>query len=226
MSPTTLKSIGAPDSRESLIAAACDAFARDGFEGASIDAIARRCGVNKAMIYYHFQNKLALYLEIVRAGFAAIGDRVEIIVKSRSNAEEKLVAFIAAVTAETDQRPYLAPVMTREMADGARRLDPTTLREMHRVFLGLRQVLAQGLREGVFREVDPFFAFQSVISPIIYFRTTQPLRAAMSHNNIVEGAEPLDRDLFLAHHTSTVCRALATDALTARRNEPRARKSR
>ena len=36
-------------------------FAARGFDGVSVDDIARDAGVNKAMIYYHFADKLALY---------------------------------------------------------------------------------------------------------------------------------------------------------------------
>jgi len=63
------------DSRDALLAAATDEFALKGFAGASVDTIAGRAGVNKAMIYYHFKSKERLYLEILRGVFISMGAR-------------------------------------------------------------------------------------------------------------------------------------------------------
>lgn len=42
-------------------------FAAHGFDGTSVDAIARAAGVNKALIYYHFKNKADLILTLLRS---------------------------------------------------------------------------------------------------------------------------------------------------------------
>ncbi|MFN2441829.1 MAG: TetR/AcrR family transcriptional regulator, partial [Thermoanaerobaculia bacterium] len=42
-----------PTPRERILAAAGDIFARSGYDGARVDEIATRAGVNKAMVYYH-----------------------------------------------------------------------------------------------------------------------------------------------------------------------------
>ena len=44
-------------------------FAARGFDGAKVDRIAARARVNKAMLYYHFKNKAALYREILGEQF-------------------------------------------------------------------------------------------------------------------------------------------------------------
>ena len=41
-------------------------FMRDGFEGASVDAIAREAGVSKATLYSYFADKKLLFLEVGR----------------------------------------------------------------------------------------------------------------------------------------------------------------
>ncbi|MBV9582859.1 MAG: TetR/AcrR family transcriptional regulator [Chloroflexi bacterium] len=46
--------------RARILSAARKEFARSGYAGARIDAIARRAGVNKSLIFYYFQNKDAL----------------------------------------------------------------------------------------------------------------------------------------------------------------------
>src|SRR5262249_43061511 len=48
------------------MAAAIDCFARYGYQGTSIDRIARDAGVTKGAVYYHFRDKEDLLFEAVR----------------------------------------------------------------------------------------------------------------------------------------------------------------
>jgi TetR/AcrR family transcriptional regulator len=53
-------------SRQAILMAAEEIFARDGFSGARIDAIAERAGYNKSLIFHHFGDKLGLYQAVVQ----------------------------------------------------------------------------------------------------------------------------------------------------------------
>jgi AcrR family transcriptional regulator len=205
----------AADSREALLAAATDEFALHGFDGTSVDTIARRAGVNKAMIYYHFKSKERLYLEVLGGVFTAIGDRTEAIARSQASAPEKAAAFLRAISAEADANPYLPVMMMREVAEGARRLDAPTLRLMSRIFFSLQPILEQGVREGVFRPTHPVLAYFSFISPIFFFRAARPVRAAMEHHKILQGVEHIDDEVFLEHVTTNLLHALAADPAPA-----------
>src|SRR5262245_45966467 len=50
--------------RQRLLEAALDAFARDGFRGATIERICRRAGANIAAAHYHFGDKRRLYAAV------------------------------------------------------------------------------------------------------------------------------------------------------------------
>lgn len=56
----------AEPSRKQLMAAAVDHFARLGYQGTSIDRIAREVGVTKGAVYYHFRDKEELLFEAVK----------------------------------------------------------------------------------------------------------------------------------------------------------------
>jgi TetR/AcrR family transcriptional regulator, mexJK operon transcriptional repressor len=49
-------------------------FLRDGFEGASVDEIAREAGVSKATLYSYFPDKRVLFLEVARRECCAQAD--------------------------------------------------------------------------------------------------------------------------------------------------------
>ncbi len=52
--------------RERVLAAALDLFAENGVHGTSLTMIADRMGVSKAAIYYQFQSKEDIVLEVIR----------------------------------------------------------------------------------------------------------------------------------------------------------------
>ena len=69
-------------SPDRILAAAALEFAERGFAGARVDRIARRARVNKAMIYYHFKSKRALYGALLREMFTLVGNRLHQIASS------------------------------------------------------------------------------------------------------------------------------------------------
>jgi AcrR family transcriptional regulator len=58
--------------RDKIIKAASRAFARDGYEGASIRAIVAEADVNQAAINYHFGSKEGLYRAVLQAALRAL----------------------------------------------------------------------------------------------------------------------------------------------------------
>lgn len=53
------------DSRQRILDAALDVFYEAGFDGARVDMIAKRAGVNQALIYYYFKSKEELFTELI-----------------------------------------------------------------------------------------------------------------------------------------------------------------
>jgi len=52
--------------REKILDTATKIFARKGFDGARVDEIAQKAGVNKALIYYYFKSKEEILEEIMK----------------------------------------------------------------------------------------------------------------------------------------------------------------
>ncbi len=60
-----------PDRPTALLRAAEEVFCERGFAGGSAGAIAKRAGVNKALIFYHFGTKEGLFDQVVQRYYAA-----------------------------------------------------------------------------------------------------------------------------------------------------------
>jgi len=162
-----LKKTTTSTTRDSVFGSAAALFASRGFDGVSMDDIARGAGVNKAMIYYHFADKLALYRSIVSDGLHTMSDIVAAIAASDDEPQRKLDRFIDAFVRMTESRPWMPAMMLREIAEGAPRLDPSTMAHMRGVVGGFVAILKQGQASGAFRAVHPVLAYESIVGPII-----------------------------------------------------------
>jgi AcrR family transcriptional regulator len=185
------------DSRAAIFRAAAQEFAERGYEAAGTDRIAARARVNKAMLYYHFGSKAALYAEIVRDMVSAVGARVRLIADGPGSAEQKLDAWISALVEEAAARPWFPPVMLRELAARAPHFDATTFHMMNAVLAGVTDVITQGKREGAFRDVDPLLAHLTIMPPILIFFARQRVLAGRKLRGGL--AEPRHLDQFVRH---------------------------
>lgn len=62
---------------EQVLAGAREVFLRDGFEGASVDEIAKVSGVSKATLYSYFNDKRRLFQEVIQAECDRMSGEIE-----------------------------------------------------------------------------------------------------------------------------------------------------
>ncbi|MCH7232437.1 TetR/AcrR family transcriptional regulator [Glycomyces sp. L485] len=71
---------GRPDKREAMIRAATRVFGREGYERASVDAIAAEAGVSKKTIYNHFADKAELFRTAALEGVRDVSEHISILI--------------------------------------------------------------------------------------------------------------------------------------------------
>ena len=183
MSAARKNAAAAVSTRDAVFDAAADAVFRSGFDGVSMDDIARDAGVNKAMIYYHFADKLALYRAIVGDGLSRWARPSTASPPPADTPADKLDRFIETFVRMTETRPWMPAMMLREIAEGAPRLDPDTMAHMRGVIGSFAAILKQGQEAGVFRRVHPILAYESVIGPIIINAARERVAAQPARKN-------------------------------------------
>ena len=156
-----------PDTREAIFQAAAIAFSSRGFAGVVVDDIAAQAQVNKAMIYYHFADKLALYRAVVGDMLATLAASAATIADSDRTPQDKLNRFIENFVTQADARPWFPTMMLREISEGAPHLDLDTFALMKSVFLAFGRILNEGAAAGTFRPVHPVLAYTSILGPLL-----------------------------------------------------------
>jgi AcrR family transcriptional regulator len=167
--------------RDRLIAAAALEFATRGFDGAKVDRIAARARINKAMLYYHFDGKAALYRDILRDMFGAVGASVAEVRKAGGSPEDQIRHFIRAVAREALTRPNFPAIWLREIAEGGRHIDASIAILMRRILDTLVDILAEGRAAGVFVEAHPLVTQMGIVAPLLLFAASAPLRERFGH---------------------------------------------
>jgi AcrR family transcriptional regulator len=198
------------DTREDVFLAAAELFSARGFDGVGVDDIAHAARLNKAMIYYHFEDKLALYKAVVRDMLRSVGTLVAEIADRPAPADQRLAAFIASFVQMADQRPWFPPLMLREISEGAPRLDPETLALMKTVFLAFGRILADGRQAGLFRPINPVMAYMSIIGPILLNAARERAAARPGRIELPMFAEVPHAEL-VAHMQQAALRLLALE---------------
>ena len=148
-----------PDaSRRQLVEIAIDCFALHGFQGTSIDRIARSAGVTKGALYYHFKDKEDLLLEAVKDRIGEFEVQVRDAVAASDDTHERLKRVIDAcfVTATaSNHRRFIITLMV-EALDTNPRLSEQFRKVLRRMRGFLADVVADGQRRGVMRaDVQP-----------------------------------------------------------------------
>jgi AcrR family transcriptional regulator len=201
---------GVSSTRDALLAAATELFAERGYEGVPVRAVAKKAGVNQAMISYHFGGKRQLYREIVRATFAEIVARVEALGESPRPALELLREFVATLGEEaTRQHPHFPTMFLREVLTGGKHLEPGMIEMPLRVMTTVQKIVERGVREGALRPVDPVLTHMSMVGSLIFFFATESFRnrvLARRH----PGVKPPDPAAYVKHIQELVTHGLAT----------------
>jgi TetR/AcrR family transcriptional regulator len=194
-------------SRARLLTAAAAEFAARGFAGANVDRIARAARVNKAMIYYHFTSKAALYREILRDMFEAVARRVADAARASSDPAEKVRAFVEAIAIEAEARPHFPPIWFREIAENGAHLDGVTVSHMSRILGALNGILREGAETGRFQPANTLLVHAGIVGPLLLYFASDQLRRRLARGGIPLAAS-VSRDEVVAHVQSLALIAL------------------
>jgi TetR/AcrR family transcriptional regulator len=185
-----LGSRGRPEqSRTAILQAAMREFSREGVAGARIDAIARSARVNKALLYYYFKDKEALYSAVLDQVFGGLASAVKAAFALKVSPKEKVLAYVRAHFDYVAAHPLYPRIVQGEMMssgrNGSSQLD-RIVKQYFRPLAGqLSRVLSEGIAAGDFRPVDPMQVVPSMIAVIVFYFINAPAMHSMT------GIDPL-----------------------------------
>src|ERR1700756_1300433 len=181
---TRLGTRGKPEeSRAAILKAAVGEFAREGVAGARTDAIARSARVNKALLYYYFKDKEALYDAVLDEVFSGVRVAVGRALAQPLPPRERLATYVGAhFDYIASHAPYHRIVNAEFLRAGR---DPARMQRVAQqyfrpIFSKLAALLKEGAESGDFRRVNPAHFVPSMISVIAFYFTTAPIMSVLT----------------------------------------------
>jgi TetR/AcrR family transcriptional regulator len=157
---------GGQERRHHLIEEAIRAFGRDGYQGASLDAIATACGVRKQTLLYYFPTKEALLEACLAAAGVRLAETLNDALAGKETYWDRAEAVIHAVFQLAGEWPEF-PMFVRE----AGRLGPEAFERFAGVLDPLRQraiaFLETGMKEGQIRRQDPAMLLFTLYTAVV-----------------------------------------------------------
>ena len=142
---------------DQLLDAAQAVFAQDGLKAASLRAIARRAGCDPALIYYHFENKEALFAALLRRRFPGMLREMEALANpedARSTCE-RLWEVLLIYHRHLSDDPGIRSMIRGEIVQGTEGLAGHIEAQVFPILGSVRRILDQGMARGDLRAELP-----------------------------------------------------------------------
>lgn len=156
------------EKKEQILEAAEELFARKGFEGTSVRELAKKAGINIAMISYYFGSKEKLFESLVeyRSGF--VREKLQVLTRDESqDPMTKIEQMIDLYVERIVSHNRFSRILHRELSLQQRS-------EMHdaiadillRNLQEIRKIIHQGQRKKIFRTSDAELVIATIIGTL------------------------------------------------------------
>lgn len=175
-------------SRAAILAAAERLFAGCGVDGTRTETIAAEAGVNKALLYYYFKSKDALYEAVLESHARGFYQRAVSVLDSRENAGDVVLAYVGMSFDFIAARPHFPALIQRLSMSGGRPFERLVRKYSAPLADRLTEVIKRGIHTGEFRRVDPEHTVISLAALTRFYFSVAPIVRA------VTGSDPYEAD--------------------------------
>jgi len=141
--------------RDQIIAAAIELFFEDGYQRTTLDAVARRLNFTKPFIYYHFEDKEAILVEISRRSIVKANAALAEALAATGRPTERLHSVIRSIMRNVLEARHCTAIFFREQKNLSEQARVPLYRQHQEFDAMLVQLLKKGMRTGEFTVMDP-----------------------------------------------------------------------
>jgi AcrR family transcriptional regulator len=178
--------------KRQIFAAAVREFSDKGFAGARMSSIARRSGVNQALIHYYYKNKEGLYRDILARLFGMefdsdITQRIRAVeLDFKLTPSQKLYAGIYILLNIHMElfNPDFSRIIMREIIDDRENIKEMIKKHLMPRYQILEAIIIDGIQRGEFETKNPLFVVMGLNTFIINYINTRALLDDCQAGNI------------------------------------------
>jgi AcrR family transcriptional regulator len=149
--------------KDEILSAAAQIISQKGFHAASMQDIAQAVNLQKASLYHHISSKQDILLALLDRALDLLIEHIEQVVQQPLPADQKLrLAMIEYLQAMLEQRD-LASVLLLEYRSLEPQYHSRHIPRRDRFERLWRDMLQEGIEQGIFNCTDPAFASRSLL---------------------------------------------------------------
>jgi len=148
------------ETRNRILDAALEAFARYGYDGTGVAEICRRAGLTKGGFYHHFPSKQDVFLEMLERWLEGIDEQLAAVRAGDESVPEELLRMTGMVRLVFQDASGRLPIFLEFLTKAGQspvvwQATVAPFRKYHGFFA---QMVEDGIEEGSLRAVDPDLA--------------------------------------------------------------------
>jgi TetR/AcrR family transcriptional regulator len=182
---------GSVETRTQILDAAIREFSESGLAGARMEQIAAAAGVNKALLYYYFQGKEALYAAALESVAQRVVTSSLAVMDGERTAGERLVHFALNHFDRIHSQQAFQSLMQQEMVRLHRGEENALATLVEKVFRPMMprvmDLFAEGKRSGELIQVDEWQMMYAALGANVFYFLSAPVMRIMT------GSDPLER---------------------------------
>jgi len=175
-----------------LLDAARTEFSEMGLNGARVNTIAARAGVNKQLLYYYFGDKESLYAEVIGRAYAELRVGEQALDLDTLPPRAAMVRFIEFTFDYLVEHQYFVSLLNDENIHKARHIRRSKpLQGLHeRLRHTIGDTIERGLADGTFqRQVDPVDFYISIASLCYFYHSNSHTLSAIFGRDLAAPAQ-------------------------------------
>jgi AcrR family transcriptional regulator len=167
------ESEGSPSTRSKILETAESLFARFGFAGVGMRAVADSIGVSKSALFHHFPTKRALWAAVLESSMLDFEARILAAADRGKSALDALRLSLEAVIDALAENPSRAPLLLRSLFEVEEEpADAEAQAVLHRVLAKVAAGLEAGIAAGEIRPVSVPHTLQTLIGMTVFHFAT------------------------------------------------------
>lgn len=147
--------------KKRILDVATEEFATLGYSGLSMNKLAEKLKINKAMIYYYFKDKRNLYDEVI-SSIIELNEEEKEILNSSLEAKEKFKRYIKLYTKTISNNPNIIPLTLREMANFDLGIENNIPNSIEQELVLMKQIILQLNLKEKYKDID-FYELKAMI---------------------------------------------------------------
>lgn len=163
------------DTEEQILEAAKDVFQQKGKDGARMQEIADKAGINKAMLHYYYRSKQLLFEAVFNSAFSLLAPQLNKILNDDSSIEEKVRSFTHNYISFISKHPYLPNFIIQELNRNPKFIEKIQQNSAFPSLEKFEKQVALEVKQGILKPIDGKQLFINIISMNIFPFIATPL---------------------------------------------------